>query len=71
MPSNVWVERKRILEAFGTKIIWTNPADGSDGAIRVALKLAAEQPQGALLELELRGELYQARGCTANDLTKV
>jgi S-sulfo-L-cysteine synthase (O-acetyl-L-serine-dependent) len=42
MPSNVSVERKRILEAYGTKVIWTDPADGSDGAIRVARKLAAE-----------------------------
>jgi cysteine synthase B len=45
MPSNVSVERKRILEAYGATVVWTDPADGSDGAIRVARKLAAEQPQ--------------------------
>ena len=45
MPSNVSVERKRILEAYGAKIVWTDPADGSDGAIRMARKLAAEQPE--------------------------
>jgi len=43
MPSNVSIERKRILEAYGAKVVWTNPADGSDGAIRVARELAAEQ----------------------------
>jgi cysteine synthase B len=45
MPSNVSVERKRILQAYGAEILWTDPADGSDGAIRMARKLAAEQPE--------------------------
>ena len=45
MPSNVSAERKRILEAYGAKVVWTDPADGSDGAIRVARKLAAEHPE--------------------------
>ena len=44
MPSNVSVERKRILDAYGAKVIWTDPADGSDGAIRMARSLAAEHP---------------------------
>ena len=45
MPSNVSVERKRILNAYGAEVIWTDPADGSDGAIRMARKLAAEDPE--------------------------
>jgi len=45
MPSNVSVERKRILSAYGAHVEWTDPADGSDGAIRLARKLAAEQPE--------------------------
>ena len=45
MPSNVSVERKRILQAYGAEILWTDPADGSDGAIRMARKLAAESPE--------------------------
>ena len=44
MPSNVSVERKRILSAYGAEVIWTDPADGSDGAIRMARKLTAENP---------------------------
>jgi S-sulfo-L-cysteine synthase (O-acetyl-L-serine-dependent) len=44
MPSNVSVERKRILEAYGAEILWTDPADGSDGAIRKARQLAADRP---------------------------
>ena len=39
MPENVSIERKRILFAYGAKIIYTDPADGSDGAIRMAREL--------------------------------
>jgi S-sulfo-L-cysteine synthase (O-acetyl-L-serine-dependent) len=45
MPSNVSPERKNILAAYGATIIWTDPADGSDGAIRKARELAANQPE--------------------------
>jgi cysteine synthase B len=45
MPSNVSVERKRILAAYGAEIVWTDPADGSDGAIRRARQLIATQPE--------------------------
>lgn len=44
MPSNVSQERKRILGAYGANIVWTDPNDGSDGAIRKARELAATQP---------------------------
>ncbi len=44
MPSNVSPERKRYLAAYGAEIIWTDPADGSDGAIRKARAMIAEQP---------------------------
>ena len=45
MPSNVSVERKRILAGYGAEVLWTDPADGSDGAIRMARKLIAESPE--------------------------
>ena len=45
IPSNVSLERKRILAAYGANVIWTDPADGSDGAIRKARALAAEEPE--------------------------
>jgi cysteine synthase B len=44
MPENVSVERKRILHAYGANIIYSAPADGSDGAIRMARELAAKHP---------------------------
>ncbi|GGG95900.1 PLP-dependent cysteine synthase family protein [Silvibacterium dinghuense] len=43
MPSNVSPERKRILQAYGAEIVWTEPGDGSDGAIRKARELAANE----------------------------
>jgi S-sulfo-L-cysteine synthase (O-acetyl-L-serine-dependent) len=42
MPSNVSMERKRILHAYGANVVWTDPADGSDGAIRKARELAVD-----------------------------
>jgi cysteine synthase B len=45
MPSNVSPERKHILAAYGANVVWTDPADGSDGAIRKARALAAEEPE--------------------------
>ena len=45
VPSNVSLERKRILNAYGAQVVWTDPADGSDGAIRKARELAANEPE--------------------------
>ena len=44
MPSNVSLERKRILKAYGADVVFTDPNDGSDGAIRRARELAAADP---------------------------
>jgi cysteine synthase B len=44
MPSNVSPERKRILRAYGAEVEWTDPDQGSDGAIRRARELAASDP---------------------------
>src|SRR5438477_6631240 len=44
MPENVSIERKRILHAYGANIIYTDPGEGSDGAIRKVRELAAENP---------------------------
>ena len=45
MPSNVSKERKRILHAYGATIIYTDPGEGSDGAIRKARELALAEPE--------------------------
>jgi S-sulfo-L-cysteine synthase (O-acetyl-L-serine-dependent) len=45
MPSNVSLERKRILQAYGAQVEWTAPDEGSDGAIRRARELAGNEPE--------------------------
>jgi cysteine synthase B len=45
MPSNVSSERKLILKAYGAQVEWTDPDKGSDGAIRRARELAANEPE--------------------------
>jgi S-sulfo-L-cysteine synthase (O-acetyl-L-serine-dependent) len=44
VPSNVSPERKKYLEAYGAEVVWTDPAEGSDGAIRKARELIAAHP---------------------------
>ncbi len=44
VPGSATPERKKILRAFGAELIETDPAEGSDGAILEARRLAAEQP---------------------------
>jgi S-sulfo-L-cysteine synthase (O-acetyl-L-serine-dependent) len=41
VPENVSPERKRILQAYGANIIYTDPGEGSDGAIKIARQLGA------------------------------
>ena len=42
MPANVSSERKKILAAYGAEVVFTDPADSSDGAIRKAQELSAD-----------------------------
>jgi cysteine synthase B len=44
MPSNVSQARKNITTAFGTELIFSDPMEGSDGAIRHVRKLVDEFP---------------------------
>jgi cysteine synthase B len=44
VPENVTPERKRILRAYGAEMVFTNPLEGSDGAIRTAQRMNEESP---------------------------
>jgi cysteine synthase B len=44
MPDNVSVERRQLLEIFGAEVISSPGEEGSNGAIRLAEQLAAEDP---------------------------
>ena len=45
MPDCVSVERRRILEAFGSEVVITPGCDGTDGAIRKAHELLEMEPK--------------------------
>jgi cysteine synthase B len=45
MPKNASEERKKILRAYGVDFVLTDPGEGSDGAIREARRLYAEEPE--------------------------
>ncbi len=42
MPSNVSQARKDIIAAYGAEIVFSDPLEGSDGAIRLARQMIAE-----------------------------
>jgi cysteine synthase B len=44
IPGNVSRERKRIIQAFGAKATYSDPMEGSDGAILLARKIIAADP---------------------------
>jgi S-sulfo-L-cysteine synthase (O-acetyl-L-serine-dependent) len=45
MPSNVSKARKDIVRSFGTDVVYSDPMEGSDGAIRVARDMVAAEPE--------------------------
>lgn len=45
MPQNVSLPRKQITAGFGTELIFSDPMEGSDGAIVLARQMAAEDPE--------------------------
>jgi len=49
MPENVSAERRQLLEVFGAEIIWSPGAEGSNGAVRLAQRLADDNPEWAFL----------------------
>ncbi len=70
MPGNVSVERKRILSAYGAEVIYTDPGEGSDGAIRKARELAAAEPDKYFYADQYSNDAnWQAHYCcTANEI---
>ena len=45
VPSNASDERKRTFRAYGVEIVYTDPMEGSDGAIRRVRQMVAENPE--------------------------
>ena len=49
LPENVSVERRQLLEVFGAEIIFSPGGEGSNGAVRMAQKIAQENPDWVFL----------------------
>ena len=45
MPANVSAERKALAQAYGAKLIESDPLEGSDGAIRLVREMVAKDPE--------------------------
>ena len=45
MPGTVSAERKALVTAFGAEIVYSDPGEGSDGAIRMVRDLVAKDPE--------------------------
>jgi len=45
MPKNVTKARKDITQAFGTELIYSDPMEGSDGAIRLVRDIVSKNPE--------------------------
>jgi len=44
MPGNASIERKKILKALGAELIFTDPMEGTDGAIRTVQDIISKNP---------------------------
>jgi cysteine synthase B len=49
MPESVSIERRQMLEVFGAEVILTPGPEGSNGAVKRAIELAAQHPDWAFL----------------------
>jgi cysteine synthase len=49
LPENVSIERKQLLELWGAEIILSPGSEGSNGAVKMANKLAEEHPEWVYL----------------------
>jgi [CysO sulfur-carrier protein]-thiocarboxylate-dependent cysteine synthase len=49
MPANVTEERRRLLRLYGAEIVESQPGEGSNGAVRLALELAEREPRYHML----------------------
>src|SRR5579862_8676767 len=44
LPKNASMERKHVLQAYGAEMVFSDPAEGSDGAIRLCREIYKEDP---------------------------
>jgi len=69
VPANASPERISILRTLGAELILTDPLEGSDGAIRMARKLAVEQPERYFYANQYDNQAYRPANWQAHYLT--
>jgi len=45
IPNNANIERKKMLQAYGAELVFTDPMEGADGAVREAQRIVRSNPQ--------------------------
>jgi cysteine synthase len=62
LPGNASIERKRILKAYGAEMVFSDPGEGSDGAIRKCREIYEADPGPLLLSRSVQqsGQLESA-----------
>lgn len=69
MPESVSIERRKILKAFGAKILLTPAKDGTDGAIEKAYELARKNKKYWLADQFNNSDNWKAHYCgTAEEI---
>lgn len=70
MSAGVSIERRRMIRSYGAEVILTPAQDGTDGAIRLARKMVAEQPEKYFMPDQFSNAAnYQAHyRVTANEI---
>lgn len=70
MSEAVSLERRKMIEAFGAKIVLTDAAQGTDGAIRKAHQMVKDQPEQYFMPNQFSNEYNKlAHYCTtANEI---
>lgn len=70
MSAGVSIERRRMIRSYGADVILTPAQDGTDGAIRLARKMVAEQPDKYFMPDQFSNAAnYQAHyRVTANEI---
>jgi len=49
MPGNVSDERRQLAAAYGAEVVYSDPLEGSDGAIRLVRAMYEENPDGLFM----------------------
>ncbi len=68
MPSNMSIERRKMAELYGAKIVLSDPKDGFMGAIKMAKDLSATMPNAVVLDQYNNNSNFEAQKQTGEEI---